>query len=258
MKKLICFACLIALSLTSCSSSGDSSSATESDVLLKKSVETYAIDGSTVTTNYTYTGMKLVMSVDSDGVRDEFTYTGDFITNIKTYDSDVLIQEQLFTYNGSGQLVTYLLKDYDGGEGHKDSYVYNSNGTVSLITYKGDTTSQTDLLNTGTVYFTNGDVTRVDLNVTDVVSYTSSQIDTYDTKNNPFKNVTGMDKLSFIGGEIGGLTHNVLTDHYTSSLSSDVTTTTTYTYNSLNFPLTDSEIQGSDATTVISTVYTYN
>ena len=91
MKKLICFACLIALSLTSCSSSGDSSSATESDVLLKKSVETYAIDGSTVTTNYTYTGMKLVMSVDSDGVRDEFTYTGDFITNIKTYDSDALM-----------------------------------------------------------------------------------------------------------------------------------------------------------------------
>lgn len=258
MKKLIYFACFTAFALTSCSSSGDSSPATESDVLLKKTVETYANDGSTITTNYTYNGKKLVRATDSDGVYEDFTYTGDLITNIKTYDASVLMQEQFFTYNSSNKLVTYVIKDYDSGDGNKETYTYNSDGTVSVTTYSGDTITQTTPRSTGTIHLANGDVTRVDLDVTDVSSYTSTVTYTYDTKNSPYKNITGIDKISFIGGESSGTGHNILTDHYTSSLSSDVTTTTTYTYNSLNFPLTNSEIEGTDASSVISIVYTYN
>ena len=85
MKKLICFACFTALSLTSCSTGGDSSPATESDVLLKKSVETYANDGSVITTNYTYNGKKMVKASDSDGYYETYTYTGDLLTQVKYY-----------------------------------------------------------------------------------------------------------------------------------------------------------------------------
>ena len=260
MKKLFCLFGLSALLLTSCSSGDSASTSTESDVLVKKTVETYALDGSTVTTNYTYNGKKLVKSTDSDGYHDDYTYTGDLITKIATIDDSdgTLIQEQIFTYNVSSQLATYVIKDYDSDEGNRETYVYNSNGTVSITTYVGNTTTQTVALSTGTVHFTGGLVTQVDLDVNDVAPYTSTQTYTYDTKNGPFKNVTGMDKFSFIGGESGDVVHNVLTDHYTSTLSSDVDTITTYTYNSMNFPISDSEIEGTDATSVIATQYTYN
>ncbi len=260
MKKLVCLFAFSALLLTSCSSGSDSSTTTESDVLVTKTVENYALDGSTVTTNYTYNGKKLVKSIDSDGYHEDYTYTGDLITKIETIDDSnaTLMQEQTFTYNASGKLVTYIIKDFDSGDGDRETYVYNSDGTVSITTYTGDTTTQTVPLSTGTVHFTGGIVTEVDLDVTDVASYTSTRTYTYDTKNSPFKNVIGMDKLSFIGGESNDVVHNVLTDHYTSTLSSDVDTITTYTYNSMNFPTSDSEIEGTDATSVIATTYTYN
>ncbi|WP_333599975.1 hypothetical protein [Flavobacterium sp.] len=264
MKKLFCLLGFSALLLTSCSSSDSSSSSTmtESDVLVQKTVEHYALDGSTVTTNYTYNGKKLVKSTDSDGYHDDYTYTGDLITKMETIDDSngAMMQQQTFTYNSNNQLVTYVVKDFDSGDGNRETYVYNSDGTVSITTYSGDTTTQTTLLSTGTIYFTGGLVSQVILAVTDESSYNSSRTYTYDTKNSPFKNVTGMNKISFIGGESGDVGHNVLTDHYTSSLSSslNVDVTTTYTYNSLNFPTTDSEIMGTDATSIITTQYTYN
>lgn len=57
MKKLLCLFAFSAVFLTSCSSSDNSSTpVTESDVLVTKTVETYAYDNSTVITNYTYNG----------------------------------------------------------------------------------------------------------------------------------------------------------------------------------------------------------
>ena len=70
-------------------------------------------------------------------------------------------------------------------------------------------------------------------------------------------NITGFDKIAFVDSEAIGLHHNIVTDT-SNDFSGNTVTTTTYTYNSLNFPLTDSEIEGTDATSVISTVYTYN
>lgn len=259
MKKLIFFACFIALSLASCSSSSDSSPATESDVLLKKSVETYANDGSTVTTNYTYNGKKLIESLDSDGYKEVITYTGDLITNMKSYDvTNTVESEDFLTYNSSNQLTNYVLKNYVNDMGRKEVFVYNSDGTVSFSVYNGDNTTQTNLVETGTIIFTNGEVTRINLAHNSGISYTASHIYTYDTKNNPFKNVTGYDKLNFINEEAFGITHNILTDVYTSTLSTNDTYNTTYTYNSLNYPLTSEDTKVGDPTSTISTVYTYN
>ena len=258
MKKLVCLCAFSTLLLTSCSSGSDSSTTTESDVLVTKTVENYALDGSTVTTNYTYNGKKLVKSTDSDGYHKDYTYTGDLITKIETIDDSnaTLMQEQTFTYNASGQLVTYIIKDFDSGEGDRETYVYNSDGTISTAAYSGNLTTQTNSVSTGVVHFTIGEVTSVN-NIETLGGTTSTTTYTYGTKNHPFKNITGYDKISFIDSDAAGITHNVLTQSYTSGSQTDVTTTT-YTYNALNFPMTGSEIEGTDATTVIATTYTYN
>lgn len=258
MKKLFCLVAFSALFLTSCGSSDDSSTNDESGVLLKKTIETYASDGSTVTTNYTYSGKKMVKSTDSDGYYENYTYTGDLLTKVEYYDGDdTLLQRETFSYNANGKLTTYLALDLDSDTGHKETYVYNSNGTVSTASFSGDATTQTNPVRTGVVHFTTtGEVSSFD-SVEIFMGMTSTTSYTYDTKNNPFKNVIGFDKLIFIDSEATGLTHNVLTESYTST-SQDYVYTSTYTYNSLNFPLTDSEIEDTDASSVIATQFFYN
>ena len=90
-----------------------------------------------------------------------------------------------------------------------------------------------------------------------VGSFTTSHTYTYDTKNNPFMNVTGFDKIGFIDSEANSLHHNTLTDTY-NNFSGNTIYTSTYTYNSLNFPVTASEIEGTEASTIITTQFTYN
>lgn len=259
MKKILCLFAFSAVLLTSCSSSDSSSTPlTESDVLVTKTVEHYTNDNSTITTNYTYNGKKIVSSVDTDGFTETYTYTGDLISSIKEYDdTNTLLVEETFTYNGSGQLVTYLSKDFDNDQGRKEVFVHNANNTVSYIVYKGDNTTQTNITENGTIHFTNGEVSQIDFTVISL-SYTGTRVYTYDSKNNPFKNITGGDKINFVNEEAIGVSHNILTDHYTSTFPTDEMYTTTYTYNSLNFPLTESEFDSTGTAPSVTTEYTYN
>jgi len=259
MKKLLCLFAFSAVFLTSCSSSDSSStSVTESDVLVTKTVEHYTNDNSTVTTNFTYNGKKIVSAAYSDGITETYTYTGELISGIKQYDdTNTLIVEETFTYNGSGQLVTYLLRDYDSNHGRKEVFVHNSNNTVSYSVFTGDNDTQPNATETGTIHFTNGEVTQID-NTVNSPSITGTRIYTYDSKNNPFKNITGVEKINFVNEEAIGVSHNILTDHYTSTFPTDETNTTTYTYNNLNFPLLESEFDGSNTAPSVTTQYTYN
>jgi hypothetical protein len=257
MKKLLCLFAFSAVLLTSCSSSTSSSTPlTESDVLVTKTIEHFANDNTTITTNYIYDGKKLIGSNDSDGYYEEYTYVGDLITSVKSYDdTDALVTEETFAYNSSNLLITYVLKDFITDHGRKEQFVHNGS-IISYTVTTGTAQVQDFLSETGTIYYSNGEVTHIDTNVVSIGNtYTRSY--TYDSKNNPFKNITGYDKLNFINEEAIGVTRNVLTDHFLSA-TEDVTDTSTYTYNSLNFPLTGSDIEGTDATTQINTQYFYN
>ena len=251
MKKLFCLFGLSAFLFTSCSSSDSSSTSSESDVLVKRSIETYANDGSVITTNYTYNGKKAVRSTDSDGYYEKFFYTGDLITRVEYYDdANTLEETETFTYNASDQVVSYVRAELVDDLGSRETYVYNANGTVSTTSYSGDATSQTLLSDTGTITFSGGEVSMTES------SSGSMHMYTYDTKNNPFMNVTGFDKIKFVEGEATGiLSHNILTDTESGFGS---TTTSVYTYNSMNFPLTWAETEGTDASTTITTQYIYN
>lgn len=252
---MICLFAFTTLLFTSCSSSDDSSTTNENDVLVKKSIETYANDGSVLTTNYTYNGKKLLKVSDDEGYYEKYFYTGDLITKIEFYDFDDVLEETAeLTYNSEGKLVTYLMTEPLDNLASKEIYVYNTNGTVSFTSYSGTIASQTVMSGSGTITVTGGEVAMINYDLGG--GFTTSHTYTYDTKNSPFKNITGYDKLLFMGVEAtGGVLHNVLTDTTVSGITTE--TNSVYTYNNMNFPLTWVETEGTDANTTITTQYIY-
>ncbi|KUJ62209.1 hypothetical protein AR687_09315 [Flavobacteriaceae bacterium CRH] len=231
MKKFLLLFCATALVLTSCSSDDSSDSETpdagaSDGVFLKKTITTNS-EGGKYTTNYTYDGNKLVSVIDNSGDSNEYyTYTGDLITKLEYKLSDGTV-EQLNTYAYTdGKLTTFVRIDPDMDWGNKEVYTHNADGTITVKTYIGDSKTQTQLNSTGTVKFSNGEVIEITSDVQDDHSYT------YDTKNNPLRNVLGWNKINFIDGEANDVLHNMLTD----KVGSEVWYSYTYTYNADGYP----------------------
>ena len=257
MKKLaLAFSALTLIVLVSCSVSDEdpvANTVDPSSVLLKKIIDLDPVHGN-VTTLINYNGNKVTGSTSDDGSSDVFTYTGDLITKVEYFTGTTLDQRELYTYNSNNKLVTYVRLDFDAtGSGVKETYVHNADGTISYSRYLGDTNSQTQLNNTGKAFFTNGEISKVEkyyttggVNTTQVTNYT------YDDINNPLMNITGYAATAFTDGFADGILHNVLTETHVSNSTQNLTTT--YTYNSNNFPVTSSET-GSSST--LNTQYFY-
>lgn len=199
-----------------------------SGILLKKTIDTDS-NGDKITTIYNYNGNKIVSSIDDSGESNIYvTYTGDLITKIEyKFPNGTVEQTDLYTYNSNGKLSSYVRIDPIMKWGNKEVYTHNSDGSISVKNYIGDDLSQTQEDGGGTVKFLNGEVSEI-IN-------TSSPKMTYqfDNKNNPFKNVTGMDKIAFTAGIGDGILHNVISESYDADVF-----TTTYTYNTDSYPVT--------------------
>ncbi|MDQ6527640.1 hypothetical protein [Flavobacterium sp. LHD-85] len=246
MKKILCLFGALTLLLTSCSSD-DSSSDSSSNVLLKKIVITNS-DGEKFTTNFKYDGNKIVSAIDDSGEANlYYTYTGDLITKIEfKYPDGTIDQINTFTYNAEGKLTTFVRVEPNMDWGHKEVYTYNADGTISVKSYSGDSETQTGEGVTSTIKFVNGEVSEI-------LAITANQPDhkyTYDNKNNPTKNILGMDKIAFVDGEGNGVKFNILTD----SADGDLWGNSTFTYNDQGYP-TKEVNTGSDS--VGNTEYFY-
>ncbi len=246
MKKMLLLTALTSL-LFACSSSDSSSSATENDVLMTKSIATYD-NGAPITTTYVYSGKKMQKSMSSNGYYEKFYYTGDLLTRIDYFDdSDVWIYKETYGYNANNQLINYSWIELTNDYGSREVYTHNSNGTISVTKYYGDATNQTNFSDSGTIYFTNGDVSMIDMDSGGMYMYS------YDSKNSPFKNITGLDKINFADGDPMGVFHNILTESHDGFPSE--TMSYDYTYNGQNFPSTREWNEDSHS---ISVQYFYN
>jgi hypothetical protein len=230
MKKIALLVSAFALLVTSCTSSDDSPPNETGDMLPRTITDVSPLDG-TLTSQYVYNGNKIVSSTDSDGVVEQYTYTGDRITRIKYYTGTFLEQQDNYTYDGQGRITSYQRIDPDDSLGNLETFTYNSNGTVSTSKFIGDDVTQDIPSGTGIIYFTNGEATKIEL--FDGPDLLSTYNFTYDTKNSPFKNITGFNALSYVEDDAGGMIHNVLTADYDG-------TDYTYdmTYNANNYPTT--------------------
>lgn len=227
MKKILCLFGALALSLTSCSS--DDSSGSSDSVLLKKIVLTSADGDGTSTVNYKYDGNKIVSITDETGSMN-YTYTGDVITKLEFKHPDGIVEQiNTFTYNAEGKLATFLRVEYENDvlTGHKEVFTYNADGTISVKSYTGNETTQTNPSGTATIKFVNGDVSEI------ISSNSPNHKYVYDGKNNPAKNILGWSKIAFVEGEGNGVFQNELSD----TSDGDVLSTYKYTYNDAGYPV---------------------
>jgi len=244
MKKILCLFSALTLVLTSCSNE-DSASDSAPVTLLKKTVDTYS-DGSTLTTNFNYNGNKFVSAINDSGEGNVYwTYTGDLITKMEfKLDDGTLVQKNTFVYDSNNKLVSFVRIEVADKLGFKETYVYNTDGSISVNAYSGDDKTQTTVNGTGTVTFHGGEVSKI------VSTYGVTHTYLYDAKNNPFKNVLGCNKIAFVDGEAEGVLHNVI-----SETNGDVLNfSSVFTYNAEGFPLTCIEASLSE---VISTEFFY-
>lgn len=257
MKKIIYFLGAFALLLNSCSHDiepnmppSDNSTnptnptnPTPSNILLKKTISNET--GTIVTSNFTYNGNKIVSIIDdSNEVDMYFTYVGDNITKIEYKLNDGTIEQiDSYSYDSNGKIISMVSVDEASDWGQKETYAYNSDGTVSVNYYSGDATSQTDLEQTGKVYFANGEVSKLELSenggIVETIVYS------YDTKINPFKSIVGYNKLNFCYSIVDGINHNITSENSTAN----GLTSYSFTYETNDYPKVLTETHGSSVST---------
>lgn len=232
MKKIALVFSVLFLILTSCTSNSEDTITIDQDSVLVRRY-TYGRNDQNITTNLIYNGNKVVSTNSNDGMSEKFTYSGNLITKIEHFFYDDLDQRNIYAYNSDGKLETFISLAPTMGNGKKVTFVNNSDGTTSYSKFIGNLTSQTTLQETGKIFYTNGEITKIES-----ISGTMTIIQnfTYDEKNNPFKNCIGFSAISFANFQVNGKSRNVLT--YSSSLTlNNFSATYSYTYDNNNFPI---------------------
>lgn len=205
--------------------------------LIKKVTETDA-DGSESTREYFYTGTKLNYMLDSDGTRTNYTYNGNLLVKEEFLVGATLTERVTYEYNSSSKLSTYRTENLADNTGFKITYVHNANGTISYQEYSINSSGEEMPGSSGTL-----SATRHVENYTDPFTMESQVFTgefTFDNKNNPFKNITGYDKMYFADSDMPlNFANNILqhTDQIDAQ-PSYILETLTYTYNSNNYPIT--------------------
>ena len=204
--------------------------ATQTTTLLTKIVETND-DGSELIVNFNYEGYKIVNFVDSDGESGVFTYSGNIISKIDYYQGVALVHTDLFTYNALGQITSHTMQIHADDYATREDFTHNSDGTVSFTSWYGTIDEQTGEDVSGKLFFSNGEVVKRETYIGS--SLASQETFVYDDKNNPFRNVIGLNQAFIFKGEIDGVFRNLLE---TSGTTNPRFSTYTYTIN--GFPET--------------------
>ena len=166
-------------------------------VRVKKIIDTDT-DGTVSSIEYFYNGNKIVYAIDSEGLRMNIFYDGDLIAREEWLQGTTMVEKIFYTYDNS-KLETYQVLNLVDNIGQKITYDHNANGTISFTEFSGDLTTQDEIESTGTI-----SNTKLVRNVTDPIAleqqvFTSTF--TFDSKNNPFKNIVGYDKIYFADSE---------------------------------------------------------
>lgn len=244
MKKAIqiLFVSFLVLMFASCSS--DDNNQPDSSVVLLKKMDSEVL-GNHATYNFDYIGRKLTKvnfenhTPSMQTGYDKFFYTGDLITEIKTYNgSNQNIFNTLFTYNANNQLVQVVKLNLLNSTGTKTVFTYNGNGTVDALNYTGTLEAQTALTLVSEKFFMeNNNIVKIEF--TGSTTQTAMDFE-YDSANNPMRNVIGMDKIKLhtydSDGRFGvtGNLKKVIT-HFASVESSQVDFE--LVYNDKNYPV---------------------
>jgi hypothetical protein len=250
MKKLLIAFSALALVFSSCSTSSTDPDPSTSTVLVSKIIYTTQA-GVATTTNYNYNANKLTTAVSSDGYSEVYTYNGDLITKMEEFQGTATTPDysETYTYNTDAKVASYTTISYGTStiNGSRYVYVYNIDNTISITKYTGNATSQTLQVSTGKAFFTNGQITKVEVYYPATATnsaYTNTQNYVYDTKLNAANNITGFSKLILQGYDagLGGNAHNLLSATRINGTTTTSTDVSTFTYNASDYPVMETNV----------------
>nr|WP_294774150.1 hypothetical protein [uncultured Flavobacterium sp.] len=219
MKKIVSILSLLALVLTSCSEDINAPAPVELLNFPSKTIDYYQDSGNTIGSRegiFIYNGNKLNEIFYNASQKKVFTYTGDFITKVESYEADVIRFVENFGYS-NGKLSVYDKFDLLTNRNENISYVHQADGTVTYqkLIYSSSISNPTETIN-GTLLFENGNLTKDDYvytfnnSSTNEINYVERLFD-YDAKINPYKNIQGYSLLLPWVNEIN--TNNLVSDY---------------------------------------------
>ncbi|WP_299120986.1 hypothetical protein [uncultured Winogradskyella sp.] len=199
----------------------------------------------TIAFNYNDTNLTSIIDSASDLSGDysaTFEYANNNLVRVNFLDDTDLEEYVILTYNSEGLLTefTNYLFDIDGENiAIKHMLTYDENNSnVSLELFRGDFSSQTENIGITNYTITNGNITEISHNSGDTVSFQ------YDSKNSAYKNIYSINTIALIMNEsengfemIFGSGNNV-TQKIDDQGDFVDTETTSYTYNSDDYPNT--------------------
>jgi hypothetical protein len=236
MKKILNLSVILSFFLISCSNNNSQDNSNPGPLLLRKLITTNS--QGTITSDFVYTGNKIVSSTTNNGIVNKYYYTGDLITKWEIYNNSELIHARLLTYNSQNNLSSTVELNYNTNQGNRSTLTYNSNGTITYNMYLGDLVSQTGLYGTFLATLSNNEIIELK-NESNNIIYTF----TYDSKNHFMKNVLGFSKIRMDLGSgtyrnIRGLFQNLTELKITPQTGRQYTNETIQiTYNADNYPV---------------------
>lgn len=253
MKKIIALLIVFTILVSSCSSDETpiETPVVTTGVLVKKIIETQP-GGGTFVIDFNYDGNKLV-HCDLHGAADEqyYNYTNNLITSVNQYSFNVLKFEVKFIYNSENKLIQCTYKDVYFNNGESMSYTHNPDGTILYEKYTWNNSNTVPLLvKKGKIYESKAE--SVDVDYMQVESNPAVTTSILDEKNHPFKNIVGIDKISFVPRKYFGFVANVFfnnrdvtfSNYQKNVLESNYNSSVgwyyekhDYEYNSLSYPL---------------------
>jgi hypothetical protein len=260
MKKIVLLLSALALGFISCSKS-DAPAALNSNGLLPIKIITSSGANIVDTSEYTYNGNKLVQITSSGGGYSQtyaFTYTNDLITGSIITRNTGVVNNVTYTYNSANNLVQILNLIPSLNKGVKSVFTYNADGTVSQADFSGDLTSQTTNTGDYKVFFQNGLVTKRErYRLINSVMETETTNYTYDTKNYIFNAILGYNKmeLDFSTSHFGVLNNIVSYAYSATNTTMTSTSSSVYTYNLNNYPITKTDTYSSGGPTTASQIF---
>lgn len=269
MKNILFVFSAFMLALTSCSNNDNNLSednpSSENNSILPKTIS-YVYPNIYLGTNsistLNYDGNKIISSVKKDS-KTTFIYEGNLITKQEQFDIDsngkeIKDLEVLYTYE-SGKLKTRITREYfttkypNGEYIGKTVYTHVSNSLISYIDYTVNIDTQIETkISEGTFTYKDGNLIE-DKNVRGVS--TSTRTYEYDNKNNPLKNILGLDLLL---KETEISRNNILKiKRVDSDLPNSSVYLTNYIYNDKDFPTKQTSLAGDGKSVEYEIEYTY-
>jgi hypothetical protein len=223
MKKILYLLSITFLMLQSCTSgSNDNSSNSSSDILIK---EFYNSNGEY--SKFIYIGNKIKKIDNTDGSYAIFSYTNDLITQMSEYsNTGTLLTIKNYYYLNDNLVQT---KTFENGIlSYQEDLIHNSNGMIT-ITESSYVSGNQNFSAPYKMYFSNGNCIKIE-------DSGHTALYSYDTKNSPFKGITGFSKLIRLGDLI--ITNNnpvtIINPIYSNSTN---TINYSYQFNSQNYPI---------------------